>query len=194
MLSERRLRSHRARCESREFYLVIDAAQILDVAVRQITGRDRRSCRAVGSGSPSKVLAMNLSAVSSGRWRYPRASPSPPIWSSPTTPIGTGIICRSSMYSLVLPIGLPMGIERMFVIELARYRITARKRGALGWTVAVDNFVWGSRSSPRRTWGTDKDSPPIKSWRTSDRACGASSITVLNSDAVSHSVVTPVGL
>ena len=33
---------------------------------------------------------MNFSAVSSGRFRYPRASATPPMWSSPTTPTGTG--------------------------------------------------------------------------------------------------------
>ncbi len=59
-------------------------------------------------GSPEKGSAMNRSAVSSGRLRYPRASPAPPISSSPGTPIGAGTPRRSRMYRLVLPIGRPI--------------------------------------------------------------------------------------
>ena len=33
---------------------------------------------------------MNRSVVNSGRFKYPRAIPAPPIYSSPVTPTGTG--------------------------------------------------------------------------------------------------------
>ena len=37
-----------------------------------------------------KGLGINLSAVKSGRFRYPLAKPAPPIYISPSTPTGTG--------------------------------------------------------------------------------------------------------
>src|SRR5438105_9005344 len=52
---------------------------------------------------------MNFSAVSSGRLRYPRATPSPPIYNSPATPTGSGCRWPSSTYVLVFPMGRPMG-------------------------------------------------------------------------------------
>src|ERR1700733_7033010 len=51
---------------------------------------------------------MKLSPVNSGRFRYPRATPSPPIHNSPTTPRGTGSRCPSRTYIRVLAIGRPM--------------------------------------------------------------------------------------
>ena len=47
------------------------------------------------------------------------------------------------------------------------------------------------RSRPFLTCATDSASPPIRSCFTPTSASGASSTTALNSDAVSHSVVTP---
>jgi len=38
----------------------------------------------------AKRVGINFCAVRSGRFRYPRANPIPPICSSPATPIGTG--------------------------------------------------------------------------------------------------------
>ena len=54
---------------------------------------------------------MKRSAVSSGRLRYPVATPSPPMQISPATPTGTGLRWPSSMYTWVLAIGRPMGIR-----------------------------------------------------------------------------------
>src|SRR5438105_1343121 len=50
----------------------------------------------------------NLSAVNSGRFRYPRATPAPPMYSSPITPTGTGSFQASSMYIRVFAIGRPI--------------------------------------------------------------------------------------
>src|SRR5262249_14033121 len=46
--------------------------------------------------------------VNSGRFRYPRATPAPPMYNSPVTPIGTGSLCSSRMYTRVFAIGRPM--------------------------------------------------------------------------------------
>ena len=53
--------------------------------------RYRRAPASAPSGSGTK-----RSAVSPGRFRYPRASPAPPTYSSPGTPIGTGRRASSS--------------------------------------------------------------------------------------------------
>src|SRR5271157_791150 len=67
-----------------------------------------RYIRAPGYGPYGSRI--NRSAVSSGRYRYPRATPAPPINSSPVTPIGTGRKRRSSTYTRVFAIGRPIGI------------------------------------------------------------------------------------
>src|SRR5271154_3461431 len=51
---------------------------------------------------------MNRSAVRSGRFRYPAATPSPPMYSSPGNPTGTGRSAASSTWQAVLAIGTPM--------------------------------------------------------------------------------------
>src|ERR1043165_971766 len=52
---------------------------------------------------------MNRSAVNPLRLAYPRASPIPATYSSPTTPTGTGSRRPSSTYKRVLRIGPPIG-------------------------------------------------------------------------------------
>ncbi len=53
--------------------------------------------------------ATNLSAVKAGRPVYPRASWTPPRYSSPTTPGGTGRSPPSSTYADTLASGRPIG-------------------------------------------------------------------------------------
>mmetsp|Transcript_25652 Transcript_25652/g.66030 ORF Transcript_25652/g.66030 Transcript_25652/m.66030 type:complete len:325 (-) Transcript_25652:1073-2047(-) len=53
-------------------------------------------------------LATNLSAVRSGRSRYPGDTPSPAMYSSPGMPTGSGLRLASSTYTCVLAMGLPM--------------------------------------------------------------------------------------
>ena len=48
------------------------------------------------------------SAVIAGRFAYPRASPSPARYSSPTAPTGTGCSCPSSTYACELASGVPI--------------------------------------------------------------------------------------
>ena len=57
-----------------------------------------------------KGSATNFSAVNSGRLRYPRAKPTPPMYSSPASPRGTGCSCLSKICSWILAIALPMVI------------------------------------------------------------------------------------
>ena len=47
-------------------------------------------------GSSANGFGTNRPAVSSGRFKYPCARPSPPIRSSPAAPIGTGFEKRST--------------------------------------------------------------------------------------------------
>ena len=42
------------------------------------------------------MFGINFSAVRSGLFKYPRASPGPPIYNSPIAPIGTGFILESN--------------------------------------------------------------------------------------------------
>src|SRR6476646_12170253 len=61
-------------------------------------------------GSFANGSGTNRSAVSSGRFRYPRAAPAPPTYNSPTTPTGTGAPLESSMYIRAFAIGRPIGM------------------------------------------------------------------------------------
>ncbi len=61
-------------------------------------------------GSPESGSGTKRSAVSSGRFRYPRATAGPPTYSSPATPTGTGLAYRSSRYTRRSPTGLPIGM------------------------------------------------------------------------------------
>src|SRR5215472_5565064 len=61
---------------------------------------------------------MNRSAVSSGFFQYPAASPPPAAYSSPGTPIGTGLRWRSNMYTRVFEIGRPIGTLPRFSCAL----------------------------------------------------------------------------
>ncbi len=54
-------------------------------------------------------LWINFSAVNSGWFRYPRASPAPPIYSSPGIPSPTGFWFRSKTNVCTFAIGRPMG-------------------------------------------------------------------------------------
>ena len=60
--------------------------------------------------SPPNGSGVNRSAVSSGRFKYPRATPSPAMKSSPATPMGTGFKLPSNRYTRVFAIGLPIGV------------------------------------------------------------------------------------
>src|SRR6185295_11210925 len=60
------------------------------------------------SRSPSPyLLGTNFIAVSAALPRYPRANPSPPMYSSPLTPIGTSSPSPLLTYNCVLPIPPP---------------------------------------------------------------------------------------
>ncbi|MNI40101.1 hypothetical protein D3C73_943040 [compost metagenome] len=61
------------------------------------------------SGSPGSAL--NFSAVSSGRLRYPFATCTPPMHSSPGMPTGTSLPSSDTMYRRVFATGFPIGIE-----------------------------------------------------------------------------------
>ncbi|MNL16730.1 hypothetical protein D3C87_1377820 [compost metagenome] len=59
----------------------------------------------------TKGSGTKRSAVRSGRWWYPRATPSPPRYNSPATPTGNGCKPPSRMYALRLPTGRPIGMN-----------------------------------------------------------------------------------
>ncbi|CAM4120950.1 hypothetical protein COSO111634_33490 [Corallococcus soli] len=58
-------------------------------------------------------LGTKRSAVSSGRWQYPRVTPSPPMYSSLATPDGTGFSAPSSTYIRTFAKGFPIGTSRL---------------------------------------------------------------------------------
>ncbi|KGD32207.1 ATP-dependent Clp protease adaptor ClpS domain protein [Burkholderia pseudomallei] len=64
--------------------------------------------------------SMNRSRVSSGRFKYPRATPAPPTYSSPVTPIGTGSRRSSSTYSCKSGIRTPIGLAPKRMASSAR--------------------------------------------------------------------------
>ena len=117
--------------------------------------RYRRESVSVENGS-----ATNLSAVSWGAPRYPRATPLPPMYNSPRTPTGTGSIFRSSTYIVVLPIGRPMGT-------------TAASPALAWWTedqivVSVGPYMF--HTEPQRARSSfaiepERDSPPHRAFR-----------------------------
>ena len=90
--------------------LVVRPPQDLDASVRVGSGRDRPSYRVarrrVAKRMPDEPLCGEVRAV-----RYPRATPSPPMKSSPATPTGTGLLYGSRMKHSVLAIGLPTVME-----------------------------------------------------------------------------------
>src|SRR5215813_10467656 len=59
--------------------------------------------------SPLNGSGMNLSPVPPSCFSYPRATPSPPMYISPRTPIGTGLFSLSNIYTFVFCTGLPIG-------------------------------------------------------------------------------------
>src|SRR5205807_10174812 len=66
------------------------------------------------SRSPPSSLnrfGTNRSPVIPAWFRYPRATPAPPIYSSPPTPTGTVSISPFSTYTCVFPIGFPIGTQ-----------------------------------------------------------------------------------
>src|SRR5258708_33926725 len=56
-----------------------------------------------------KGLSMNFSAVRSGRFKYPLASPAPLTHISPATPTGNSFRSSFNIYTCELGTGLPMG-------------------------------------------------------------------------------------
>ena len=80
---------------------------------------------------------MNRSAVKPGLLRYPRATPAPPMYSSPATPTGTGSRFRFATYSRVLAIGRPIGMGPEIGL-VARHAVDAAADDRLGRTVLVD--------------------------------------------------------
>src|SRR5579875_1188079 len=74
-------------------------------------------------GSPPNASGTNFSAVSSGRFRYPRPTPAPPMYSSPATPTGAGSPSRSKMYICVFAIGRPIGVNCRANSGMQRYAL-----------------------------------------------------------------------
>ena len=71
--------------------------------------RIRRCNRPFGTAAPPPPYgsATNRSAVRPERPSYPRPTPAPPTYSSPTAPTGTGSPAASSTYTRVFAIGPP---------------------------------------------------------------------------------------
>ena len=65
--------------EAADLHLEVVAAQELDVPVRAATAPDPPSGTSARPAPPLNGSATNRSAVSSGRFRYPRATPAPPM-------------------------------------------------------------------------------------------------------------------
>ena len=104
--------------------------------------------------------------------------------------MGTGCTCLSRMYTCVLPIGRPIGIERVLSLS----------RSGIGWQQVkvvlsvgpypLMSWVPGNFSRARRICTTESASPPTRSCSIPCNASGASSIIALNREAVSQAVVT----
>ena len=82
-----------ARCESPDFDLIVEPAEELEVAVgqkRAVAGAVDPGPRFIAERMGDELFGGELGAVS-----VARVSPSPPMCSSPATPIGTGFSCAS---------------------------------------------------------------------------------------------------
>src|SRR5215213_2485947 len=106
----------------------------------------------------------NRSAVSSARPRYPRASPAPPRYNSPTTPTAAGSSRPFSTYVCVFAIARPIGtIPAQLLSARTSYTL-------LPTTVSVGPYSLISRvpaacSRHPRTVSLPSASPPITSTR-----------------------------
>ncbi|MBM0259387.1 hypothetical protein JNW89_24300 [Micromonospora sp. 4G55] len=115
-------------------------------------------------GTDENGCGTNRSAVSLGWCRYPRATPAPPTYSSPTTPAGTGFSHPSSTYSSVLAIGRPMGTEpSVGVVGSTSYAAqpTTVSVGPYSLTSAVPG-AWARHGA---TWSARRFSPPMTKHR-----------------------------
>src|SRR5688572_3209666 len=99
---------------------------------------------------------MNFSAVKSGWFRYPLARLSPPIYSSPLTPMGTGCSRWSKIYIWVFATGFPIGTKSLSQSEVQCQDVTSiaasvgpyrlwRSAFRQEWNLAIDS---ASRASP----------------------------------------------
>src|SRR6476646_10076497 len=140
---------------------------------------------------PLNGFGTNFSPVNPGRFKYPRASPAPPMYNSPTTPTATGSILSSNTYTCVFATGTPIGIQSLSSIcprSICSHQVNVVPSvGPYPLMIAT----CPSRSNPLCTWIRDSASPPINNCLKPTRLSGDSSITALYSDAVSHIVLTP---
>ena len=95
MLAEHGLNFLHLHPESKNLDLIVDAAQELDIAIRakprQIAGPVHALVR------PERVHGKSLGGRISGRCRYPRTTPAPPMDNSPEAPMGSGLRFSSRM-------------------------------------------------------------------------------------------------
>lgn len=76
-------------------------------------------------GVPANGSATKRSAVSSGRCRYPRATPRPPMCSSPRVPRGTRRPCASRMYSTLFSSGSPRATSPGAAFQAADHTVVS---------------------------------------------------------------------
>ena len=143
-------------------------------------------------GSAPNGSGTNRSAVSSGRPRYPRASPSPPMYSSPATPTGTGPIPSSSTYTARVRDRPPDRHRRRLPGPRARSCTCERRRSPSARTrSAADPSPASARSTSLTHAGPTAPRPRTAAAAAREDASAASSTTALNSAVVRNSVVTP---
>src|SRR5262245_27914808 len=103
--------------------------------------------------APPYGLATNRAPVNPARFRYPRATPMPPMYSSPSMPTGTGDRFPSSTKTWVFATGRPIGTDRpsesgslsvaQMVVSVGPYPLNIRRPLA-----QVETSVGGHASPP----------------------------------------------
>src|SRR5215467_10492749 len=133
----------------------------------------------------------NRSAVNSGLLKYPRASPSPPMYSSPATPTGTTPIRSSTTYAVVLLIGPPIPTVRAPSFTSSTSPLVANVVLSVGPYTC--NSLFGLPFSiTSLTLFTSTASPPNSTLPTPWYASGRSRAISLNSAVVMNSTLIPV--
>src|SRR6202044_979791 len=110
---------------------------------------------------PLNPSSTNRSTVSSTRFKYPRATCTPPIHSSPDTPTGDNMPPFSPIYNRVFQIGLPIGTRLMF--PSAAHDVTSIVASVGPYRLC--SSAHGSRSLNDRTCLTSSPSPLHNTFR-----------------------------
>src|SRR5512146_44697 len=152
--------------------------------------RARSPVRYIRSPPDPNGHAVNRSAVSAARPRYPRASPAPATYSSPVTPAGTGFSHRSSTNTRVPSSGRPIGSTPGTCPAEDTARCTAHSVISVG-PYSCRTVTPAHAASTARTAPAGTTSPPVRTSRSPAKHPGSDPASTRRSPAVTWTCVRP---